>query len=145
MRSLRTQRMTHRLSPGYSRLVPCPCHPRLVPAGESMRNLTSISRVGSGVAAVLALTLSLAPQAIASSSPNPVAGKTWGIYEGNGDGLWPAYEQSTGRDHRLLGKMALHARVRWYGQWIETKYIASQITKDITQEQNGNPSVMVWM
>lgn len=97
----------------------------------------------------LALTAGFAAPAVqsadAASSPNPVAGMPWGIYKGTGDGLWPAYQSSSGRTHRLLGRMALHARVRSYGSWIPTNQVGGIISKDIAQEQNGNPNVLDWI
>lgn len=98
------------------------------------------------VLAMAALAGSRLPAAgAAGGATNPVAGRPWGIYEGSGDGLWPAYEHSGGRTHRLLGRMALHARVRSYGSWISTGDVGNVIAKDIAQEQDGNPDVLVWI
>lgn len=101
--------------------------------------------IGVALAASTAVAVPAIPLANASNaSTNPVL-EPWGIYKGTGDGLWPAYQSSTGTDHDLLGKMALHARVRAYGQWIPTGTIKSLISSDIVQEQGGNPNVLVWM
>ncbi|HVU61204.1 MAG TPA: glycoside hydrolase family 6 protein [Mycobacteriales bacterium] len=99
---------------------------------------------GAALAATAALTVPALPAANATAA-NPVAGVPWGIYEGNGDGLWPAYESSTGTDRALLAKEALNPRVRSYGSWIPTNQVAGIISKDIAQEQAGNPSTLVWM
>jgi endoglucanase len=94
----------------------------------------------------IVLVATILPSAGATpAASNPVAGRPWGIYEGSGDGLWPAYESSTGRTRALLGKEALHARLRSYGSWISTADISGLIAKDIAQEQDGNPDVLVWM
>jgi hypothetical protein len=98
------------------------------------------------VAVALAATAAVvAPASASNSVGDPVATTRWGIYQGSGDGLWPAYQHSSGLTHQLLAKMALHARVRSYGSWISTGDIRELISSDIAQEQGGNPNVLVWM
>jgi hypothetical protein len=101
---------------------------------------------GAALAATTAVAVPAIPVASASAAAtNPVANVPWGIYMGNGDGLWPAYESATGDDQALLAKEALNPRVRSYGSWIPTNQVAGIISKDITQEQAGDPSTLVWM
>jgi hypothetical protein len=102
--------------------------------------------VGAALAAIAAVAVPALPSAGASNATgSPLAGVRWGIYEGSGDGLWPAYAHSTGTDRRLLGRMALHPRVRSYGSWIPTSDVRELISSDIAQEQGGNPNTLVWM
>jgi hypothetical protein len=101
---------------------------------------------GAALAATTAVAIPVIPTANASAGgANPIAGVPWGIYKGNGDGLWPAYEASSGADQALLAKEALNPRVRSYGSWIPTSQVAGIISKDITHEQAGDPSTLVWM
>src|SRR3977135_2090349 len=41
---------------------------------------------------------------------NPIAGVTWGPYEGPSDSLWAAYASARGRRRTLLGRLALKPR-----------------------------------
>jgi hypothetical protein len=84
-----------------------------------------------------------APAAARSGSTNPLAGGTWGVYTGNQDGIYPAWEAATGTNKRLLAKIALRPRVRWYGSWIKRGDIRSYIHDDIVKTQNGDPNTLV--
>lgn len=111
--------------------------------------LTSVVRrcavIGTALVATAAVVVPAIPSASATASNPLPAASSWGIYKGNGDGLWPAYESATGNDKKLLAKEALHPRVRSYGSWIPTGSVAKTISGDIAQEQAGNPNVLVWM
>jgi hypothetical protein len=116
-----------------------------------VRPITSLRRrlpvalvVATATIGIIGPMLPSANASIPAGDPLPAA-SDWGIYKGSGDGLWPAYQQSSGHNRKLLAKMALHARSRLYGQWISTGDISGAISKDIAQEQNGNPNVLMWM
>src|SRR5689334_6463270 len=98
-------------------------------------------------AALVAVIATFAVPAGAKAAPyvNPVANHPWGIYQGNSDGLWPAYEAATGARRTLLAKEALRPRVRRYTDYIPTSDITEKISSDIADQQHGNPNVLVWM
>jgi hypothetical protein len=71
---------------------------------------------------------------------NPLAGMTWGVYEGPIDGVWPAYDAAHGRNKRLLGKIALRPRAVWAGSWDgNARETAQEAVQDSTQ---GDPNVL---
>lgn len=74
---------------------------------------------------------------------NPLAGGTWGVYTGPADGVYPAYQRATGHDRKLLARVALRPRVRWFGSWIPTREIQAKIGSYVTATQAGDPKVLV--
>jgi hypothetical protein len=80
-----------------------------------------------------------------SGSTNPLAGGTWGVYTGNQDGVYPAWQSATGTAKQLLAKEALRPRVRWMGSWIPNDQIGAKVRDYITQTQAGDPNVLVQM
>jgi len=74
---------------------------------------------------------------------NPLAGGTWGVYTGTADGIYPAYQQATGRAKALLGKIALRPRVRWFGGWMSPTTAASNLRSYIQNTQAGDPDALV--
>lgn len=100
------------------------------------------------VLAAGACVAGLAPAGSAAAKTvyvNPIAGYPWGIYRGASDGLYPAYENAKGATRAVLRRMALTPHVRWYTSFIPASDIAEKVSADITQEQAGNPNVLVWM
>ncbi len=71
---------------------------------------------------------------------NPLAGMTWGVYEGPIDGVWPAYAGAHGRDKRLLGQIALQPRAVWDGFWDGSP--RSTAEESISDSTRGNPNVL---
>jgi endoglucanase len=70
--------------------------------------------------AALPLALSMgagAQSATGATSTNPLAGVKWGIYGGQLDGLYPAWQGARGGSRRLLAKEALQPSVHWLGAW----------------------------
>jgi hypothetical protein len=82
---------------------------------------------------------------LSAPSPNPLVGHPWGIYRGNADGLYPAWQAATGRRKKLLAKEALTPRVRWFGAWIAERDIKQKVSDYIAQTQNGDPDAVVQM
>lgn len=74
---------------------------------------------------------------------NPLAGGPWGVYTGDSDGVWPAYERAGGADRALLAKVALQPRVRWLHSGIGTGELGEKIRGEIAQEQDGDPDTLV--
>jgi endoglucanase len=79
---------------------------------------------------------------------NPLANRPWGVYEGDAEQSWPPYEQATGRRKKLLAKIALRPKARWFGAWIPDNQIASKVHDYIASsisEAGGNPNTLVQM
>jgi endoglucanase len=107
--------------------------------------------VGCTVALLAALVLgplagaqpSPVARSAATNSGNPLAGGTWGVYTGSADGVYPAYQQTSGADQALLAKVALRPRVRWFGTWMSTGDAADKLRDYIATTQAGDPDVLV--
>jgi endoglucanase len=63
--------------------------------------------------------------AAAASQNNPLAGLRWGLYTSH-DEVYPAYLAARGEDRRLLGRIALQPRVRWFGAWYDDPEAAAR-------------------
>src|SRR5919198_5928085 len=112
----------------------------------SMARSRGVIRFLSAAAAVitLATVLVTAParsQAATAGDTNPLAG-SWGSGAWMSDGVYPAYEAATGTRKRLLGKVALRPRVRWFGAWYPTKDVASLVRGYIANVQDGDPDAV---
>jgi endoglucanase len=96
--------------------------------------------LGAGTGSALAGT---ANAGLRGASPrNPLAGMSWGVYQGPIDGVYPAYQSSHGRNRQLMAKIALKPLTIWTGTWYSDTYartVAQQIIQDTT---GGNPAVL---
>src|SRR4051794_29418843 len=81
--------------------------------------------------------------AYAENPDNPLAGGTWGVYTGSADGVYPAYQRSTGAKRSLLAKIALRPRVRWFGGWMTAADASAKLRDYIRTTQAGDPDVLV--
>ncbi|MEP9384677.1 glycoside hydrolase family 6 protein [Nocardioides cheoyonin] len=77
------------------------------------------------------------------SADNPLAGGPWGVYTGDQDGVWPAYERAGGEEKALLAKVALQPRVRWLHSGLGVGELGEKMRSEIAQEQDGNPDALV--
>jgi endoglucanase len=75
-----------------------------------------------------------------ASPSNPLAGMTWGHYTGPIDGVYPAYENATGRDQALMGKIALSPLAYWFGDWYSDSDAMATAAQYIAQDTGGNPN-----
>lgn len=80
-----------------------------------------------------------------ASARNPLAGRTWGVYKGNGDQAWQPYVNSTGRRRELLAKIALRPKAKWFGNWISTAEIGDKVRAYIENSTGGDHDVLVQM
>ncbi|HWD75895.1 MAG TPA: glycoside hydrolase family 6 protein [Solirubrobacteraceae bacterium] len=76
---------------------------------------------------------------------DPIAGMSWGNYSGAQDEVFPAYRAATGQNRRLLAKIALAPRVRWFGAWYDTSQIEQTIRDYIGNATGGNSDVLAQM
>jgi endoglucanase len=106
-------------------------------------------------AAGLSPSAATAPQAgaavVRSASPtaanpsNPLRGRTWGVYKGSGDQAWQPYVRAKGTNKKLLAKIALRPKAKWFGAWIKNSEIKAKVQKYIANSTGGNPNVLVQM
>ncbi len=78
---------------------------------------------------------------------NPLAGRPWGVYEGDGEMAWAPYERAGGETKELLGKIALAPKAKWFGGWISDAAIADKVRGYIasSQQQAGSTDALVQM
>ena len=82
---------------------------------------------------------SQAPQPAQRSTDNPLAGRPWGVYQGKADQAWEPYTRATGRKKKLLAKIALRPKAKWYGAWIPDRDIEATIRKHVAAATQGRP------
>lgn len=80
-----------------------------------------------------------------AGSGNPLTAGPLGVYRGDQDGVYPAYQRAKGKQKRLLAKVALQPRMRWFGQWIPVGGIETKVRDHVRGIQAGDPDVIVPM
>ncbi len=123
--------------------------------GSIGRNVALVSGIVS-----LALLTGSTPSSYAGASPtgrsvssakattaavNPLKGRPWGVYKGNGEPAWKPYVESTGDKRALLAKIALRPKARWFGAWISNANIKKSVQDYIASSTAGNPDALVQM
>jgi hypothetical protein len=101
--------------------------------------------VRSRVVVLLLLPLCLLPLAPASATParhNPLTGHRWGTYLGPQDMAWAPYEKATGHQRKLLGRIVLQPKAKWFGAWIPDDEIRSRVQDYIANATDGDRSVV---
>ncbi len=136
------------------RSSPCPS------TRSTLRRLTLL-----GVVSAMALTLGAAPaprlapaeasgateapstaaRSAVAAARSPLAGRRWGVYKGRADQSWEPYARSTGNERRLLGKIALRPKAKWFGGWIPDPSIGRKVDQYIANATGGDRSVLVQM
>ncbi len=76
---------------------------------------------------------------------NPLAGREWGVYKGPAELAWQPYVDAQGRRKKLLGKIALRPKAKWFGAWIPDRDIAGKVHEYVENATGGDPEVMVHM
>jgi endoglucanase len=76
---------------------------------------------------------------------NPLANRTWGVYKGSGDQAWTPYLRAQGTRKKLLAKIALAPKAKWYGQWIPASQVTAKVRDHIRNAQAGDPEALVQM
>ncbi|WP_185995086.1 glycoside hydrolase family 6 protein [Nocardioides campestrisoli] len=74
---------------------------------------------------------------------NPLAGRVWGVYQGPQDQVWAPFQATTGTERRLVGKIALRPRTKWYGTHVPDDQIESRARDYIAASQQGDPERLV--
>jgi len=92
--------------------------------------------------------LLLAPLSPAQATPrdeNPLAQHEWGVYGGPAEMAWAPYVAATGTTKKLLGKIALRPKAKWFGNWIPNHEISQKVHDYIRNATGGDDDVMVHM
>lgn|GEM_PF-1363047 len=79
------------------------------------------------------------------AADNPLAARTWGVYQGPREPTSAPYQQATGATKQALGKIALEPKAAWFGAWIGDDEIAAQVDQYIAGTQQGDPETLVQM
>ena len=128
--------------------------------------MKSITRAGRRAPVLVAVGLCLAFSAVPSSAVpaersaggssatagartaaarNPLAGHPWGVYTGPAEFSWAPYERAEGKRKRLLAKIALAPKAKWFGHWIPNDEIAGKVRDFVANATGGDPDVLVQM
>jgi len=99
-------------------------------------------RCATVVLAALVLVLAGLGQATAG---NPVAKHRWGVYTGGSEFSWAPYQQAEGKKKKLLGRIALAPKAKWFGHWIPNRDIAGKVEEFVANATGGQPDVLVQM
>jgi endoglucanase len=78
---------------------------------------------------------------------NPLAGRPWGVYQGDGEMAWAPYARAGGEERTLLGKIALAPKAKWFGGWISNGEIGEKVRGyiDASLAQAGSSDALVQM
>lgn len=88
----------------------------------------------------------VAQPAHAENPDNPLAGRTWGVYTGDREHTWTAYEAASGETRSLLGRIALRPKALWLGDWSGSPESIGGVVDDyIADASGGDPDVLVQM
>jgi endoglucanase len=82
-------------------------------------------------------------EVFAARRANPLAGRPWGNYYGDGDQAWAPYERSSGETRALLSQIVLQPRSKWFGGWIPDGEIEEKVRGYIANAQDGDPDKLV--
>ncbi|CAN5432046.1 hypothetical protein BH11ACT8_BH11ACT8_05010 [soil metagenome] len=80
-----------------------------------------------------------------AAATNPLAGRTWGVYQGPREPTWEPYLRASGSTKTALGKIALAPKAVWFGAWIPDDEIATKVSQYIAASQHGDPDALVQM
>ncbi len=74
---------------------------------------------------------------------NPLAGPTWGVYQGKAELAWEPYDRASGDDKAMLGRIALRPKAKWFGRWIPDGDIARKVDAYVANATGGDAEVLV--
>lgn len=74
---------------------------------------------------------------------NPLAGRTWGVYQGPQELAWAPYENASGADRDTLAKIALQPKATWMGSWFSDDTVYESVRNNIEIAQDGDPEALV--
>lgn len=77
-----------------------------------------------------------------SNQDNPLANRKWGVYKGKADQAWEPYLRAKGHRKKLLAKIALRPKAKWYGAWIPDRDIEAKIREHVANATKGKPETL---
>jgi endoglucanase len=84
------------------------------------------------------------PMTATSTNPyNPLAGRPWGVYEGDADPAWKSYVAASGDTKQALGAIALAPKAKFFGAWIPNSQIAQRVREYVDDQTSADPSALV--
>lgn len=115
-----------------------------------MRTLRRLSGIGLAASWLGLLSLLTGPPNALAGPANgglpgapaadPLAGMHWGNYSGSLDEVFPAYRAARGQTRKLIGRVALRPRVRWFGpQYGDPRRAARDYIANVTA---GDPQAL---
>lgn len=79
-----------------------------------------------------------------SSNPhNPLAGRPWGVYEGNAEPSWKPYLAASGATKQALATIALAPKAKFFGAWIPNSQIAQRVREYVDSATSADPDSLV--
>ena len=84
-------------------------------------------------------------RATALAARNPLAGRSWGVYQGPREPTSAPYAAATGATKEALAKIALRPKAAWFGAWISDAEIGADVSRYIAGTQQGDPEALVQM
>ncbi len=116
----------------------------------------ALTRVAAPLALVAAAVLSstsgqhaavpsATPALFSAATDNPLVGHPWGTYKGKQDMAWQPYVNASGTRKKLLAKIALRPKAKWFGAWIGNDAIGGKVRDYIANATGGDPNVLVQM
>jgi endoglucanase len=81
--------------------------------------------------------------ASATNPHNPLAGRPWGVYEGNADPSWKPYVDASGDTKQALGTIALAPKAKFFGAWIPNDLIAQRVQEYVDNATSADPKALV--
>lgn len=79
----------------------------------------------------------------ATNRHNPLAGRPWGVYEGDADPAWKPYVAASGATQQALGTIALAPKAKFFGAWIPNSQVAQRVREYVDNATAGNPKALV--
>lgn len=94
---------------------------------------------------LLAGLLPLSPAAATPREDNPLAGHRWGVYQGPAELAWAPYAAATGTRKKLLARIALQPKAKWFGAWIPDDQVKQKVHEYVANATGGDADVLVQM
>jgi endoglucanase len=109
-------------------------------AGPGLTPHSPAASAGGGEAAALLVDPGIGAP---TNADNPLAGHPWGVYTGGAEMAWEPYVASSGPERRLLERIALQPKAKWFGAWIPDHRIAEKVREYVADATGGDPDVLV--
>ena len=111
-----------------------------------MRRTLALVAVVSTLVAALITAPTANGHAARRGSTNPLASTPWGVPKDGADAVWPAYQQATATQQKVLKKIAFRSHARWFTSFIPPSQVGSKVHAYVNElQQNQGADVLVPM